>query len=58
MTTPETAPTQKESRFNLGKAMSRVPTINGIRKLPKQPTMIGMTTKKIMIVACMVKIAL
>ena len=38
--------------------MSRVPTINGIRKLPKQPTMIGMTTKKIMIVACMVKIAL
>src|ERR671925_1645265 len=58
ITTPETAPTQKESMFNLGKAMSRVPTINGMRKLPKQPTMIGMTTKKIMIVACIVKSAL
>jgi hypothetical protein len=44
--------------FNLGKAMSRVPIINGMRKLPKQPTMIGMTTKKIMIVACIVKSAL
>ena len=44
--------------FNLGNAISRVPIINGIKKLPKQPTMIGITTKKIMIVACMVKSAL
>ena len=38
--------------------MSPAPIINGMRKLPKVPTMIGMTTKKIMIVACMVKSAL
>ena len=44
--------------FNLGKAMSRVPIISGIKKLPKQPTMMGITTKNIMMVACMVKIAL
>ncbi len=35
--------------------MSRAPIMSGIRKFPKQPTRIGMTTKKIMIVACMVK---
>ena len=52
------APTQKESMFNFGNAISRVPIISGIRKLPKVPTMIGMTTKKIMIVACIVKSAL
>ncbi len=38
--------------------MSRVPIIKGIRKLPKQPTIIGITTKKIIMVACMVKSAL
>jgi hypothetical protein len=44
--------------FNLGTAMSRAPIINGMRKLPKHPTRIGITTKKIMIVACIVNIAL
>ena len=52
------APVQNDSMLSLGKAMSRAPTISGIRKLPKHPTMIGMTTKKIMRVACIVKIML
>ena len=34
--------------------MSRAPIISGMQKLPKQPARIGMITKKIMIVACMV----
>ena len=34
MMTPATAPTQNESMFKSGKAMSRVPIIKGIRKLP------------------------
>ena len=34
--------------------MSRAPIMSGIRKFPKHPTMIGMTTKKIMMVACIV----
>ncbi len=54
MMTPETAPVQNESMFSLGNAMSRAPSMSGIRKLPKQPTMTGITTKKIMIVACIV----
>ncbi len=49
---------QKESAFRSGKAMSRAPIIRGMRKLPKHPTRIGMTAKKIMMVACMVKKAL
>ena len=55
MITPATAPTQNDSMLSTGNAMSRAPIISGMRKLPKQPTRIGMTTKKIMIVACMVK---
>ena len=34
--------------------MSRAPIISGMQKFPKQPARIGMMTKKIMIVACMV----
>ena len=34
--------------------MSRAPIISGMRKFPKAPTRMGMTTKKIMMVACMV----
>ena len=37
-----------------GNAMSRVPIMSGIKKFPKQPTIIGMITKKIMMVACIV----
>ena len=40
--------------FSLGKAMSRAPIMSGIRKLPNAPVKSGMTTKKIMIVACIV----
>ena len=58
MITPATAPTQNESMLSSGNAMSRAPIISGIRKLPKQPTRIGITTKKIMMVACMVNIEL
>ena len=58
MITPATAAIQNDSMLSSGNAMSRAPIISGIRKLPKQPTRIGMTTKKIMIVACMVKSAL
>ena len=54
MMTPDTAPVQNESMFSLGNAMSRAPIMSGIRKFPKHPTMIGMTTKKIMMVACIV----
>ena len=53
-----TAPTQNDSMLSTGKAMSRAPIMSGIRKLPKHPTRIGMTAKKIMMVACMVKKAL
>ncbi len=58
MITPATAPTQNESMLSLGNAMSRAPIISGMRKLPKHPTRIGITTKKIMMVACIVNIAL
>ena len=58
MTTPDRAPVQNDNMLSLGNAMSRAPSISGIRKLPKHPTMIGMTTKKIMSVACIVKIML
>ena len=49
---------QYDIMLSLGNAISPAPIISGIRKLPKAPTMIGMTTTKIMIVACMVKSAL
>jgi len=39
--------------FSLGNAMSLAPIMSGIVKLPKAPARIGMITKKIMIVACM-----
>ncbi len=58
MSTPATAPTQKEIIFRTGNAMSRVPIISGMRKFPKHPTRMGITTKKIMMVACMVNSAL
>ena len=45
---------QYDSMFSTGNAMSLAPMQMGMRKLPKPPTMIGMTTKKIMMVACMV----
>ncbi len=34
--------------------MSRAPIMSGIRKFPKPPARMGMMTKKIMMVACMV----
>src|SRR5436190_7871280 len=40
--------TQYDAAFRTGKAMSCVPTCNGMRKFPKAPTRMGMTTKKIM----------
>ena len=45
---------QYDRAFRNGKATSRAPTWSGIRKFPKAPTRIGMTTKKIMIVPCIV----
>ena len=53
MTAPRTA-TQNESMFSTGNAMSRAPIIRGMRKFPKHPTRIGITTRNTMIVACMV----
>ena len=41
--------------FRVGKAMSSAPIMSGIKKLPNAPARIGMITKKIMIVACMLK---
>jgi hypothetical protein len=35
--------------------MSSAPIINGIRKFPNAPARIGMITRKIITVACMVK---
>ena len=46
---------QYDIMFSLGNAMSRAPIISGIRKLPNAPVSSGMITKKIMIVACMLK---
>ena len=40
--------------FSVGKAMSSAPIISGIKKLPNAPARIGMITRKIMIVACIV----
>ena len=45
---------QYESMFSFGNAMSRAPIISGIRKLPNAPARIGMTTRKIMTVPCIV----
>ena len=55
MMTVATTLTQNDNMLRSGNAMSRAPIMSGIRKFPKQPTRIGMTAKKIMMVACMVK---
>src|SRR5919108_6136671 len=54
MMTPAVNVTQNDSMLRTGKAMSRAPIMSGMQKLPKAPARIGMITKKIMIVACMV----
>src|ERR1700694_2822182 len=54
MMTPAVAVTQKDSMLRVGNAMSREPIMSGMQKFPKAPARIGMITKKIMIVACMV----
>ncbi len=46
--------TQNDSMFSSGNAMSRAPIISGMQKFPNEPARIGMITKKIMIVACIV----
>ena len=43
--------------MSLGKAMSEAPTCRGMRKFPKPPMSAAESTKKIMIVPCMVKSA-
>jgi hypothetical protein len=55
MITPADRPHPERQHVEHGKAMSRAPIMSGIRKLPKPPARIGMTTKKIMMVACIVK---
>ncbi len=54
MSTPASAATENDSMFRNGNAMSRAPIISGMQKFPNAPARIGMITKKIMIVACMV----
>jgi hypothetical protein len=49
---------QKLMLFNLGKAISGPPTINGIKKLPKPPIKAGITMKNIIKIACAVIILL
>ena len=44
---------QYDIMFSLGNAMSLAPTMSGIVKFPNEPPNIGMITKKIMMVACM-----
>ena len=45
---------QKLKLFNLGKAMSGAPIINGINQFPKPPIIAGITIKKIIKKACAV----
>src|SRR2546422_8868882 len=54
MMTPALAVTQNDSMLRNGNAMSRAPIMSGMQKFPKEPARIGMITKKIMIVACIV----
>ena len=49
---------QKLILFNLGKAISGAPNINGTNQLPKPPIIAGITKKKIIINACAVTITL
>ena len=44
---------QYENAFSRGNAMSRAPIMRGTRKFPK-PARIGTTTRKIIVVPCMV----
>ena len=46
---------QYDSMLSVGNAMSSAPIMSGIRKLPKAPARIGMMTRKIITVACIVK---
>src|SRR5262245_40459812 len=46
---------QYDIMFSFGNAMSGAPIMSGIVKLPNAPASIGITTKKIMTVACIVK---
>src|ERR1051325_11024310 len=46
---------QKESMLIFGNAMSPAPIVSGIKKLAKVPMRNGITAKKIMKVACIVK---
>ena len=45
---------QKLSMFRRGNAMSSVPTMSGMRKLPNAPSSTGIATQKTMIVPCRV----
>src|SRR5206468_2458635 len=54
MMRPALSGTQNDRMLRKGNAMSRAPIISGMQKFPKAPARIGMITKKIMIVACIV----
>ncbi len=41
--------------LSLGNAMSLAPTMSGMVKFPNDPPSMGIMTKKIMMVACMLK---
>ena len=55
MTTKAGHMNQYDIMLSLGNAMSGAPVCSGIRKFPNAPVSHGMITKKIMIVACMLK---
>jgi hypothetical protein len=56
-TMPPKRKSQYESAFSLGKAMSRAPIISGTTKFAR-PAKIGTTTRKTIVVPCMVKSSL
>ena len=56
-TMPPKRKSQYESAFRRGNAMSRAPIISGTRKLPK-PARIGTTTRKTIVVPCIVMTSL
>src|SRR3990172_7167565 len=45
---------QYDIMFSVGNAMSRAPIISGMVKFPKAPASMGMITKKIITLACIV----
>ena len=53
-TIPPNRKSQYESAFRRGNAMSRAPIMSGIRKLAK-PAQTGTTTRKTIVVPCIVK---